>query len=126
MSARARAAGVLAALLVFPTGACGGALSGSPGAGASGSYAVTLDAPTGAPAEITVRRHDGAPLRLDSVTVEPAMPQMGHALAPVVAQRTGPDRFATRGPLLTMPGPWEVLVLLGEGADTESVIVQVE
>lgn len=99
---------------------------GPDGSAGSQSYAVQLTAPAGRPAEVIVRRHDGAPLRLDAVTLEPAMPQMGHAMPAVVAERVAVDRFATRGELLAMPGQWEVLVLLGQGPDAEFVIVHVE
>lgn len=95
------------------------------GSGSSPSYAVELTVPAGRPAEVTVRRHDGAPVGLDAVTLEPAMPQMGHAVPAMLAEQVGPGRFTTRGAPIEMPGRWEVLVLLGRPPDAEFMIVPV-
>ncbi|MGI5499922.1 FixH family protein [Lentzea sp. CA-135723] len=46
------------------------------------------------------------------VTVEPAMPQMGHALAPITAAAQAPGRYRVAGVDLTMPGQWEITVSL--------------
>jgi len=99
------------------------------GSGNSQSYAVELTVPAGGPSEVTVRRHDGAPVQLDVVTLEPVMAQMGHATPAMTAERVGPGRFTTRvttrGALVEMPGQWEVLVLLGRPPDAEFTIVPV-
>ncbi|HEX2300015.1 MAG TPA: hypothetical protein VHH34_16140 [Pseudonocardiaceae bacterium] len=120
-------AGFAAVLVfVFWPGDSAARSSAPAGSGSSPSYVVQLTAPADRPAEVVVRRHDGAATRLAAVTLEPAMPQMGHAVPAVLAQRAGADRFTTREALLPMPGRWEVLVLLGEGPDAEFVLVQVE
>ena len=68
--------------------------------------------------DIEVTDRAGTPATGD-VTVEPAMPQMGHALSPVTAVRTQPGRFRVDGVDLPMSGQWEVTVSLG----TERVVV---
>ncbi|MET9224270.1 FixH family protein [Lentzea sp. NPDC003310] len=46
------------------------------------------------------------------VTVEPAMPQMGHALAPITAAPRAPGRYQVAGVDLFMAGQWEITVSL--------------
>jgi hypothetical protein len=46
------------------------------------------------------------------VTVEPAMPQMGHALAPITAAPQAPGRYRVAGVDLLMAGQWEISVSL--------------
>lgn len=46
------------------------------------------------------------------VTVEPAMPQMGHALAPITAAPQAPGRYQVAGVDLFMAGQWEITVSL--------------
>jgi hypothetical protein len=53
------------------------------------------------------------------VTVEPAMPQMGHALSPVTAAVTQPGHFRVDNVDLPMAGQWEITVSLG----TERVVI---
>ncbi|ONI79268.1 hypothetical protein ALI144C_25920 [Actinosynnema sp. ALI-1.44] len=67
--------------------------------------------------DIEVTDKSGTPASGD-VTIEPAMPQMGHALSPVTAVRTRPGRFRVDGVDLPMPGQWEITVSLG----TERVV----
>ncbi|EME60262.1 FixH family protein [Amycolatopsis decaplanina] len=58
----------------------------------------------------------------DVVTLEPVMPQMGHALAPSPAIAEGPGRFRTGDVLLPMPGQWEITVSLrGPSGATQHV-----
>lgn len=52
------------------------------------------------------------------VVVEPAMPQMGHALAPITAAPLEPGRYRV-GVDLLMAGQWEITVSLG----TERVVI---
>ncbi|GAA4541906.1 FixH family protein [Amycolatopsis samaneae] len=57
----------------------------------------------------------------DTVTVEPVMPQMGHALAPVPAGASGPGRYrADVG--LPMAGQWELTVSLRGPAGPAQVV----
>lgn len=53
------------------------------------------------------------------VTVEPAMPQMGHALAPITAAPLEPGRYRVPGVELLMAGQWEITVSLS----TERVVI---
>ncbi|APA97887.1 FixH family protein [Nocardia seriolae] len=80
----------------------------------TGDNAVDLD--------ITDQRGDAA--TPDRVSVEPAMPQMGHALPPSTATALTPGHYrATVN--LPMPGQWEIAVKLsgapGSGSATFSV-----
>jgi hypothetical protein len=82
----------------------------------SGGYSVQLsvDAPTlgGNTLTFDVTQPGGEPARLDAVTVEPVMPQMGHALAPVTATADTPGRYRAADTLLPMSGQWELTVSL--------------
>ncbi|WP_434443878.1 FixH family protein [Lentzea sp. E54] len=53
------------------------------------------------------------------VTVEPAMPQMGHALAPITATALAPGRYQVPHVDLFMSGQWEITVSLS----TERVVI---
>jgi hypothetical protein len=53
-----------------------------------------------------------------AVTVEPVMPQMGHALAPVPAEPESPGRYRVTM-TLPMSGQWEITVTLN---GTEHVV----
>ncbi|ALG07866.1 FixH family protein [Kibdelosporangium phytohabitans] len=68
--------------------------------------------------DIEVTEKTGTPASGD-VTIEPAMPQMGHALSPVTAVPTQPGRFRADNVDLPMAGQWEITVSLG----TERVVV---
>ncbi|MFC9253776.1 FixH family protein [Amycolatopsis thailandensis] len=58
----------------------------------------------------------------DVVTVEPVMPQMGHALTPSPAIAQAPGRFRTGDVLLPMSGQWEITVSLrGPSGATQHV-----
>ena len=62
--------------------------------------------------DVKVTDSAGTPLAANTVTVELVMPQMGHALPPVTAARTGPGRYRARDTDIPMPGQWEVTVSL--------------
>jgi hypothetical protein len=64
----------------------------------------------------------GQPASVDSVTVEPVMPQMGHALSPVVAGAEAPGSYRAADTVLPMPGQWEITVSLHAGGGTEQVV----
>jgi hypothetical protein len=69
--------------------------------------------------EITDRA--GNPAKAGSVTVEPAMPQMGHAVSPIVAGPQQPGRYKVDNVDLPMAGQWEITVsLTGAGSLTGS------
>jgi nitrogen fixation protein FixH len=61
----------------------------------------------------------GQPASVDSVTIEPVMPQMGHALAPVPAGAQAPGNYRAANTVLPMPGQWEITVTLD---GTEQVV----
>jgi nitrogen fixation protein FixH len=64
----------------------------------------------------------GKPASLDAVTVEPVMPQMGHAFAPVTAVADGPGRYRAAETSLPMSGQWEIAVTLrGPGGTSQAV-----
>jgi len=65
---------------------------------------------------ITDRSGNAAPGA--EVVVEPAMPQMGHALAPITAAPLEPGHYQV-GVDLLMAGQWEITVSLG----TERVVI---
>jgi nitrogen fixation protein FixH len=60
--------------------------------------------------EITDRT--GRPAVVDAPAVELVMPQMGHALPPVTAARTGEGRYRAADTDIPMSGHWEVVVSL--------------
>lgn len=105
------------AWLLWPTGAGGSTVQRS----AQGPYTVELsvDDPRqgGNVFGIVVTGAEPA-----VVTVEPVMPQMGHALAPSPAIAEGPGRYRTGDVLLPMPGQWEITVSLrGPAGSTRHV-----
>ncbi|ORA34942.1 FixH family protein [Mycobacterium aquaticum] len=60
----------------------------------------------------------------ESVTFEPAMPQMGHATTPVVARPDGTEHY--RGDVnLSMPGQWEITVRISNGKDHYDAVLNV-
>lgn len=66
-----------------------------------GSNTITLD----------VADTQGRPVQPDSVTIEPVMPLMGHALTPVTARSRGAaGHFVADDTTLTMSGQWELTV----------------
>src|SRR6185295_7090492 len=64
----------------------------------------------------------GHPATVDDVTVEPVMPQMGHALTPVEAGPGAPGTYTAANTVLTMPGQWEITVSLRAAGGTEQVV----
>jgi hypothetical protein len=71
---------------------------------------------------LEVTERDGTPAKVDSVTVEPVMPQMGHAIAPIEARTEAPGRFRAENAVLPMSGPWEITVSLHAAGETEHVV----
>jgi YtkA-like len=67
--------------------------------------------------EITAR--GGAPADLDEVSLQPVMPQMGHAYPPVTAVRTAPGHYRAKDIVLAMPGYWRINVTLRRADDTQ-------
>ncbi|MGW0520692.1 FixH family protein [Crossiella sp. NPDC003009] len=71
---------------------------------------------------LAVTDREGRPAAVDRVSLEPVMPQMGHALAPVGAQAEAPGRFRAHGFLFHMSGPWQLTVVLHGAAGTDRVV----
>jgi hypothetical protein len=71
---------------------------------------------------LDITEPEGAPAAVDRVTVEPVMPQMGHALAPIEARTEAPGRFRAENAVLPMSGPWEITVSLHAPSGTEHVV----
>ncbi|MCE7012044.1 FixH family protein [Kibdelosporangium philippinense] len=74
--------------------------------------------PGGNSLDIEITDRAGSPATGD-VTIEPAMPQMGHALSPVTAAPGKPGHFRVDNVDLPMAGQWEITVSLG----TERVVI---
>ncbi|WP_063629962.1 FixH family protein [Nocardia sp. BMG51109] len=93
----------------------------------AGPYLVRLDGSVRSGAdtvEFDITDRQAAPASPTRVLVEPAMPQMGHAVPPATAEAIGPGRY--RAALdLPMSGQWEITVRLsgpsGDGTATFSV-----
>ncbi len=66
---------------------------------------------------------DGRPAAPDEVTVEPVMPRMGHALAPVTAGSEAPGRFRAPAADLPMSGPWQITVSLRDASGVDHVVL---
>jgi nitrogen fixation protein FixH len=94
--------------------------------GSAGQHTVRLsvDSPrTGRAAfDVQVTDPGGGPAAVSGVTVEPVMPQMGHAQAPLTATSDGPGRYRVADVLLPMSGQWEITVALTGPAGPEQVV----
>jgi len=62
--------------------------------------------------DLRITDRAGNPAQGSEVVVEPAMPQMGHAIAPITAGPLGPGHFQAVGVDLPMAGQWEITVSL--------------
>jgi nitrogen fixation protein FixH len=71
---------------------------------------------------LRITDHSGRPATVDSVTVEPVMPQMGHALSPVTAGAEAPGDYRAADTVLPMPGQWEITVSLHAATGVEQVV----
>ncbi|MFB6720893.1 FixH family protein [Kribbella sp. NPDC056345] len=79
---------------------------------------------TTGPVEFDLTVVEGSTTQLDAITLEPGMPGMGHATAPLTAQRGADGHYRGRGELFAMPGTWELTVRLG--ADTITITASVK
>ena len=109
---------LLIAVVVVVVAGLGGWLLFGRGSGAaaaqksvSGPYTVefSTDGPKIGGNTFTVQVSGAAPA---GVTVEPVMPQMGHALAPLTATAAGAGTYRVGDVALPMAGQWEVTVSL--------------
>ena len=76
------------------------------------------------PVTVEIAGNGGRPPTPDSVTFEPAMPQMGHATRPVVAVAHGDGRYQTDVDL-SMAGQWEITVRIVAGGQVQEAILSV-
>jgi hypothetical protein len=96
-------------------------------AATAGPYLVSL---TGDPPKIGVDvltvavTGDGVQPPPDSVTFEPAMPQMGHAAKPVVANEESIGHYRAAVDL-SMAGQWEVTVRIASGEEIYQAVLNV-
>ena len=60
--------------------------------------------------DLRITDRSGNPAQGSEVVVEPAMPQMGHAIAPITAGPVEPGRYQVRDVGLFMAGQWEITV----------------
>jgi hypothetical protein len=72
---------------------------------------------------IQVNGPDGRPTHADAVRVEPVMPQMGHALAPLTATESGTGRFPLDGVVLPMSGQWLITVTIDPAGAADPVVI---
>ena len=76
------------------------------------------------PVTVEVTGNGGPPPTPDSVTFEPAMPQMGHATTPVAAVTQGDGRYQADVDL-SMAGQWEITVRIVAGSQVQEAVLSV-
>ncbi|MCP2165251.1 FixH family protein [Goodfellowiella coeruleoviolacea] len=81
-----------------------------PRVGAAGAWLVEISDPA------------GQPVSAPAVRVDPVMPRMGHAIAPLTATAQGPGRYRVDAAALPMAGEWEITVAIS-GADGPDQVV---
>jgi nitrogen fixation protein FixH len=70
--------------------------------------------------DLQITDRAGNPARSGDVTVEPAMPQMGHAVTPITAGPREPGRYKVENVDLPMAGQWEIAVSISTGSPNGS------
>jgi nitrogen fixation protein FixH len=95
---------------------------------AAGPYRVQLTGESPkvgiSPVTVEITGNGGQPPTPDSVTFEPAMPQMGHATTPVTAVAQGDGRFRADVDL-SMAGQWEITVRIVAGGQVQEAVLSV-
>ena len=71
------------------------------------------------PVTVEITGNGGQPSTPDSVTFEPAMPQMGHATTPVAAVAQGDGRYRADVDL-SMAGQWDITVRIAASGQAVS------
>lgn len=91
---------------------------------ASHSVRLSIDNPKAGDntVSLTITDSHGRAAPLDEVTVEPVMPQMGHALVPVPAIATGDGAFRAAPTALPMAGQWEITVTMRGAGGQDQVV----
>lgn len=97
---------------------------------AAGPYRVELRVSGGSAhtgdntVDLAITDAQGASATPDTVSVEPAMPQMGHALPPATAAAVTPGHYRATV-TLPMPGQWEIAVKLSGAPGSGSAVFSV-
>lgn len=76
------------------------------------------------PVTVEITGNGGETPAPDSVTFEPAMPQMGHATTPVAAVAEGAGRYRADVDL-SMAGQWEITVRIAASGQVHEVVLRV-
>ena len=76
------------------------------------------------PVIVEISGDGGQPPTPDSVTFEPAMPQMGHATRPVTAAAQGDGRYRADVDL-SMAGQWEITVRIAASGQVQQAVLSV-
>jgi hypothetical protein len=76
------------------------------------------------PVTVEITGNEGRPPTPDSVTFEPAMPQMGHATTPVAAVAQGDGRYRADVDL-SMAGQWDITVRIAAGGQVHEAVLSV-
>jgi len=76
------------------------------------------------PVTIEITGNGGRPPTPDSVTFEPAMPQMGHATTPVAAVAQGDGQYRADVDL-SMAGQWDITVRIAAGGQVQEAVLNV-
>jgi hypothetical protein len=97
-------------------------------AAAAGPYLVRVegDPPRVGISALTVEvsGDGGQPPPPESVTFEPAMPQMGHATPPVAAVETSPGHYRADVDL-SMAGQWEITVRIAAAGQIHDAVLSI-
>jgi nitrogen fixation protein FixH len=95
---------------------------------AAGPYLVQLTGESPkvgiSPVTVEITGNGSQPPTPDSVTFEPAMPQMGHATTPVVAADQGDGRYRADVDL-SMAGQWEITVRIVASDQVQEAVLSV-
>jgi hypothetical protein len=76
------------------------------------------------PVTVEITGNESQPPTPDSVSFEPAMPQMGHATTPVATVAQGEGRYRADVDL-SMAGQWDITVRITAGGDVHQAVLSV-
>jgi hypothetical protein len=109
--------------LLWPTSTDDGAATAT-----AGPYRVQLigESPKAgiSPVTVEITGNESQPPAPDSVTFEPAMPQMGHATAPVATVAQGDGRYRADVDL-SMAGQWDITVRIAASGEVHEAVLSV-
>ena len=100
----------------------------SAAAATAGPYLVRLTGESPkvgiSPVTVEISGNGDQPPTPDTVTFEPAMPQMGHATTPVAAAAQGDGRYRADVDL-SMAGQWEITVRIAASGQVQEAVLSV-